>query len=69
MCIVIWRKGDSSLYYRVVKNTYIYKYPIGYHNQYGHEVIFTIDNVYTSMGKSTFKKRLKSKMIRYLRKL
>ena len=44
MCIVIWKKRDSSLYYRVVKETYK-KYFVGDSNQYGHEVLFIIRDV------------------------
>lgn len=69
MCIVIWKKRDSSMYYRVVKKTYKFQYPVGYFNQYGHEVIFVIDNVYTSGYDYSFKQRFKHKMIKCLRNL
>lgn len=69
MCIVIWKKRDSSLYYRVVKKTYKFNYPVGYFNQYGHEVIFVIDNVYESSYDDSFKRRLKCKLIKFVKKL
>lgn len=69
MCIVIWKKRDSSLYYRVVKKSYRFSYPIGYFNQYGHEVVFVIDNVYTSRDDYSFKQKFKHQMIQCLKKL
>ena len=69
MCIVIWKKRDSSIYYRIVKKTYLFNYPIGYTNQYGHQVLFVIDNVYSSNYDYSFKKKLKNKLIRFLRKI
>ena len=65
MCIVIWKKRDSSLYYRVVKETYK-KYFVGMTNQYGHEVLFIVPKLYPYEKKLPFKTMVKRKLIRFL---
>lgn len=65
MCIVIWKKRDSSLYYRVVKETYK-KYFVGDSNQYGHEVLFVIRDVLPYYKKLPFFKKIKRRLLRYL---
>lgn len=67
MCIVIWRKGDSTMYYRVVKETYK-KYFEGMTNQYGHTVLYVIPNLYPLYRKLPFFKRIKRRFIRFLSK-
>ena len=67
MCIVIWKRRDSSLYYRVVRGTYK-NYFIGYENQYHHKVVFIINNVYISNKDYSFKAKCKNRIIRYLQR-
>ena len=68
MTIVIWKKRDSSIYYRLVRGYYA-KYEVGYKNQYGHEVISVLPNVYQYVPKLSFKEKCKKRFIRYLQKL
>lgn len=58
MTLVIWKKGDSSVYYKLVKGSY-YKYQVGLVNQYGHEVLFVLPNVYHYERKLSFREKLR----------
>lgn len=63
--IIIWKRPDNSYYYRIVKG-YYRKYEIGCKNQYDHEVILIIQ---PQVKKVSIKERVKSALIRYIRKL
>lgn len=68
MTVVVWKKGDDSIYYRMVTGYYA-KYEVGYKNQYGHEVLCVIPNVYHSIPKLSFKEKCRKRLIRYLQNL
>ena len=67
MSIVVWKRRDSSLYYRIVRGTYK-RYFVGYENQYHHKVVFIINNVYTSNNDLSFRTKCKKRIIRYLQR-
>ena len=58
MTLVIWKKGDSSVYYKMVKGSY-YNYRVGLVNQYGHEVLFVLPNVYHYERKLSFIEKIR----------
>ena len=62
---VIWRRPNNSYYYRYVSGTYM-NYYVGYINQYDHEVVLII---YPDFQKVSLKDRMKSSLIRYIKKL
>lgn len=68
MKIVIWKRKDNTFYYKMVKGFYG-DYHVGYVNQYGHQVVHTIDNVYVINPKMSFKKRCINRFIRFLQKV
>lgn len=68
MSIVIWKKRDSSVYYKIVKGSY-YKYREGLENQYGHVVLYVIPNVYQYIPRLSFKEKCKKRLIRILQKI
>lgn len=60
--IVIWKKNDNTYYYRVYKHLFLH-FDVGYHNSYGHEVIFIINDLeipykYKRFSKAKIKKRI-----------
>lgn len=62
---VIWRRPNNTYYFRLVKGTYM-EYYVGYINQYNHEVVLII---YPDVKKVSLKERIKSSLIRYIKKL
>lgn len=68
MTIVIWKKMDSSVYYKFVKHQY-YRYEVGLKNQYGHEVLYVIPYVYHYIPSLSFKDKCKKRLIRYLQRI
>ena len=68
MSIVVWKKRDNSVYVKCVKGHYA-PYEVGYRNQYGHEVISVMPNVYQYIPKLSFKDKCKKRLIRFLQKI
>ena len=66
--IIVWHNLNKDIfYYKIVKGYYT-DYKIGYKNQYNHEVILIIDDVYFETYKIPLKKRLLRKIISFLEK-
>ena len=60
--IVIWKKKDNTYYYRIYRHCFL-NFDVGYHNSYGHEVVFIIDDLefkrpIKRFSKEKFKKNL-----------
>ncbi|MDD6224162.1 MAG: hypothetical protein PUB18_04085 [bacterium] len=67
--VIVWKNlNKNTYYYKIVKGTYK-NYFIGYVNQYNHEVIIIIDNIYLSSYKVPIKKKVLTRAISFLQKL
>lgn len=42
MYIIIFKTPSNTFYYKIKDKIYSYKHPVGFKNQYGHEVLFII---------------------------
>ena len=67
--IVIWHKlRDNSYYWRDVMGTYA-KYEIGFKNQFGHEIVLIIDDIwYRQPQKKSLRKKMLTRLISFLQK-
>lgn len=65
--LVVWHKlKDDSYYYRIVSGNYA-NYRLGFKNQYDHEVVLIIDDIfYREPTKKSIKKRVLTKTISFL---
>lgn len=67
--IIVWHNlNKNTYYYKIIKGTYK-KYSVGYINQYNHEVILIIDNIYTEIYKVSKRKKVLTKLISFLQKI
>jgi len=67
--IVIWHNLNKDIYYyKIIKGTY-FDYAPGYINQYNHEIVCVIKNIYTEYRKITFREKVSKKIISFLQKI
>lgn len=66
--IIIWRKPDNTYYYRITKGHY-FDYEIGHKNQYNHEIVLVIDSLEYRIRKTSKKKKIKEKVIKFIEKI
>lgn len=69
--IVVWRKKDNTYYYRIYRK-YFLPFEIGYHNSYGHEVVFIIDDLQEKIIRKKrhyLSQRKKNKIISFINNL
>lgn len=70
--IVIFKTPSNHFYYKVKDKFYSYKHPVGFKNQYGHEVLFIIPIIEEIYKKRhpfyLFRKRLVRKLMKFLEK-
>ena len=67
MQLIVWKKGDNSFYYKLVRGTYT-RYYVGFKNRYNHEVVYMIDKVYVLSNEPSFKQKCIKRIIRFLQK-
>lgn len=63
----IWHNPNNNTYYYKKVHTFSARHPVGYINQYGHEVILTIE-LYKEYYRVPLKRRLIMKLISFLEK-
>ncbi len=63
--ITVWYNPNKKTYYYKRISGWMSRHPVGYINQYGHEVILTID-LYKEYHRVPLKKRLITKAISFL---
>ena len=67
--IVVWHNLNKDIYYhKIVKGTYKI-YFVGYKNQYNHEIVDLIPNIYLNNSKASFKKKVLTRLISFLQKI
>lgn len=70
MQIIIWYNEKKNDYYYKTVHSYNYKkYFKGFKNQYEHEVVLVIENIYLEKPKINIKKRVITKIISFLQKI
>ncbi len=67
--IVVWHNLNKDIYYhKIIKGTYG-TYYIGYINQYNHEIIDIIPNIYLESHKVSLKNKVLKRLISFLQKI
>ena len=67
--IVVWHNLSKDTYYHKIIKGFYKNYYIGYINQYNHEIIDIIPNVYLKNYKVPLRKKVLKKLISFLQKL
>ena len=67
--VVVWHNLKKDTYYhKIIKGLYK-NYYVGYINQYNHEIIDIIPNVYLKKNKVPLRKKVLKRLISFLQKL